>query len=160
MAFDRLIRFVDQAGTTQYGNVEHELGDDTLEGKEVQLVSGNIESGFELLPERSIVQKACEMVSAVGIRLTEDADIISCRDFSLGALCRGQLSFSFTRDKGPPKRASVVILMDLVGSDRRFSSLLQRNLSSSPRHRTALQDHLRTFPFPLMLKASWTTKEN
>lgn len=57
MSFDRLIRFRDREGIDRYGNVENEVAASELEGETVQLVSGNIESGFKILEEKAEVAK-------------------------------------------------------------------------------------------------------
>ncbi|KAF7553480.1 hypothetical protein G7Z17_g3605 [Cylindrodendrum hubeiense] len=57
MSFDRLIRFIDKNGVERYGNVESELSASELNGKQVQLVSGNIESGFKVTDDKAEVAK-------------------------------------------------------------------------------------------------------
>lgn len=57
MSFDRLIRFRDRAGVERYGNVKDEVVPSGLEGKTVQLVSGNMESGFKIQDEKAEVAK-------------------------------------------------------------------------------------------------------
>jgi hypothetical protein len=57
MTFDRLIRFRDRKGIDRYGNVETEVAASELEGQIVQLVSGNIESGFKIIEEKAEVAK-------------------------------------------------------------------------------------------------------
>lgn len=57
MSFKRLIRFYDKEGKERYGDVEDEIAPSELEGKAVNLVSGNIESGFKVLEEKVEVAK-------------------------------------------------------------------------------------------------------
>lgn len=57
MSFKRLIRFRDKEGIERYGNVEDEIAASDLVGKTVQLVSGDIESEFNVLNEKTEVAK-------------------------------------------------------------------------------------------------------
>lgn len=57
MSFNRLIRFLDKEGIERYGDVEDEVLPSQLEGKTVKLVSGSLESGFEVVEEKAEVAK-------------------------------------------------------------------------------------------------------
>ncbi|KAM5343944.1 hypothetical protein ACJ41O_012481 [Fusarium nematophilum] len=57
MPFDRLIRFLDEGGVERFGNVEADVPTSELTGKEVQLVSGDLESGFRVQDEKGKVAK-------------------------------------------------------------------------------------------------------
>src|SRR5947209_2422402 len=45
-AFERLIRFEDGEGKTVYGNLEEEVPTREIEGRSVEVVEGDVESGF------------------------------------------------------------------------------------------------------------------
>lgn len=57
MSFNRLIRFLDKEGIERYGDAEDEVLPSELEGKTVMLVSGSLESGFEVVEEKAEVAK-------------------------------------------------------------------------------------------------------
>jgi hypothetical protein len=47
MSFERLIRFVDKAGKTQYGNLGKVMPVREIEGCEVEIVDGSINTAFQ-----------------------------------------------------------------------------------------------------------------
>lgn len=57
MSLDRLIRFLDEDGQEKYGNVEREIPTGELEGSVVQLLTGNIEIGFQKQNQQAKVAK-------------------------------------------------------------------------------------------------------
>ena len=60
MAFDRLLRFIDEDGVERYGNIETDKPVAELPGTSVQVVEGSLESGFKLLSTTSTVSKVEE----------------------------------------------------------------------------------------------------
>lgn len=57
MAFERLIRFVDQDDQKIYGYLETSLPADQIVGLEVQVISGSLEAGFVRTDQRATVKK-------------------------------------------------------------------------------------------------------
>ena len=46
MAFDRLVRFQDDEGKIRYGNVPYEFPSDGINGTKLQILKGDLSSGF------------------------------------------------------------------------------------------------------------------
>lgn len=46
MAFDRLVRFEDDEGKIHYGNVPYEFPSEGIDGAKIQILKGDISSGF------------------------------------------------------------------------------------------------------------------
>jgi len=57
MAFERLIRFAAEDGETYYGNLEKEVPTLEIEGSEVEVLKGDLESGWEKTREKKKVAK-------------------------------------------------------------------------------------------------------
>jgi transcription initiation factor TFIIH subunit 2 len=57
MAFERLIRFVDEKGETRYGNLEKETPTKEIEGSVVEIIDGSIENGFSKTSQKATVKK-------------------------------------------------------------------------------------------------------
>lgn len=62
-AFERLIRFEDKDGKTVYGNLEEEVPTREIEGSSVEVLSGDIKSGFKKTGEKATVGKVCNPYS-------------------------------------------------------------------------------------------------
>jgi len=58
MSFERLIRFVDEAGKTQYGNLVKVRPVKEIEGSVVEIVEGNINTTFKKTGKTTRVKKA------------------------------------------------------------------------------------------------------
>lgn len=56
-AFERLIRFEDSEGKTVYGNLEEEVPTREIEGRSVEVVEGDVESGFRKTGGKTQVKK-------------------------------------------------------------------------------------------------------
>ncbi|USP80482.1 Fumarylacetoacetate hydrolase domain-containing protein 2 [Curvularia clavata] len=56
-AFERLIRFQDAEGKTVYGNLEEEVPTREIEGRSVEVVEGDVESGFKKTEKKAKVAK-------------------------------------------------------------------------------------------------------
>jgi transcription initiation factor TFIIH subunit 2 len=59
-AFERLIRFVANDGKTYYGNLTKETPTMEIEGSEVEIISGDIESGFSKTGSEAVVSKVLQ----------------------------------------------------------------------------------------------------
>jgi transcription initiation factor TFIIH subunit 2 len=71
-SFERLIRFETADGKTVYGNLEKETPTREIEGTEVEVLSGDVKSGFSKSGERVKVNKLlCPLKK-------EDVNIILC----------------------------------------------------------------------------------
>jgi transcription initiation factor TFIIH subunit 2 len=57
MAFERLIRFVDEKGEVVYGNLEEETPTKEIEGSVVKVIDGSIEKGFSKTNQKATVKK-------------------------------------------------------------------------------------------------------
>lgn len=57
MSFERLIRFVDEAGKTQYGNLGKVTPVKEIEGSEVEIVEGSINTTFTKTGKTTRVKK-------------------------------------------------------------------------------------------------------
>lgn len=57
MPFDRFIRFVDENGSTVYGNLEHEMNADQIVGSKVALLAGDPLGGFSKTAVKRTVKK-------------------------------------------------------------------------------------------------------
>lgn len=57
MAFERLIRFVNDAGEIVYGNLEKETPTKEIEGSVVEVIDGSIEKGFSKTSQKATVKK-------------------------------------------------------------------------------------------------------
>jgi hypothetical protein len=58
-SFDRLIRFETQEGKTLYGNLEKEVPTREIEGSSVDVLEGDVKSGFRKTGGRAKVGKVC-----------------------------------------------------------------------------------------------------
>jgi transcription initiation factor TFIIH subunit 2 len=70
MSFERLIRFVDESGTTRYGNLVREVSLKDIEKSEVQVVEGDLETGFTKSSKKTTVHKVMSTTSSHLKRLT------------------------------------------------------------------------------------------
>lgn len=57
MSFERLIRFQADDGKTYYGNLTKEIPTREIEGSKVEILSGDVESGFKKTGTESTVSK-------------------------------------------------------------------------------------------------------
>lgn len=62
MAFERLIRFEDETGKVHYGNLPYEFPSGGIGGKEVEILRGNVLSGFSASGEKATVKKVQDLV--------------------------------------------------------------------------------------------------
>ena len=70
--FDRLIRFQTSDGSVKYGNLEKETPTREIEGSEVELLEGNVKSGFKKSGGKAKVGKLlCPLVR-------EETNIVLC----------------------------------------------------------------------------------
>lgn len=58
-AFERLICFEDNEGKTVYGNLEREVPTREIEGSTVEVLEGDVKSGFKKTREKATVGKVC-----------------------------------------------------------------------------------------------------
>jgi transcription initiation factor TFIIH subunit 2 len=58
-AFERLIRFEDKEGKTVYGNLEKETPTREIEGSSVEILEGDVQSGFKKTGQKATVGKVC-----------------------------------------------------------------------------------------------------
>lgn len=56
-SFDRLIRFQTASGETKYGNLPNELSTREIEGSEVEVLDGDVKSGFKKAGSKDKVGK-------------------------------------------------------------------------------------------------------
>lgn len=68
MGFERLIRFVSSTGETQYGNLAKETPTKEIQGSEVEILKGDIESGFEKTGEKATVKQVSPTPFRRGVR--------------------------------------------------------------------------------------------
>jgi transcription initiation factor TFIIH subunit 2 len=59
-AFERLIRFVADDGKTYYGNLTKETPTLEIEGSKVEVISGDIDSGFSKTGSEATVSKVLQ----------------------------------------------------------------------------------------------------
>jgi transcription initiation factor TFIIH subunit 2 len=71
-AFDRLIRFQTSDGKVKYGNLEKETPTKEIEGSEVEVLEGDIKSGFKKTGGKAKVEKLLSPLKR------EDLNIILC----------------------------------------------------------------------------------
>lgn len=57
MSFERLIRFQADDGKTYYGNLTKEVPTHEIEGSKVEIVSGDVETGFKKTGTEATVSK-------------------------------------------------------------------------------------------------------
>jgi transcription initiation factor TFIIH subunit 2 len=57
MAFERLIRFIDDKDEVVYGNLEKETPTKEIEGSVVEVIDGSIEKGFSKTSQKATVKK-------------------------------------------------------------------------------------------------------
>lgn len=62
-AFERLIRFEDKDGKTVYGNLEKEVPTKEIEGSSVEVLEGDVKSGFKKTGQKTTVGKVCIRMS-------------------------------------------------------------------------------------------------
>ncbi len=66
MAFERLIRFVDETDKVQYGNLAEELPTKQIAGSVVEVVEGSVESGFSKTGKtakvKSVSPSSCQII--------------------------------------------------------------------------------------------------
>lgn len=67
MGFERLIRFVSSTGETQYGNLTKETPTKEIQGSEVEILNGDIESGFEKTGEKATVKQVSRTAFKRGV---------------------------------------------------------------------------------------------
>lgn len=60
-AFERLIRFEDAEGKTLYGNLEKEVPTKDIQGSTVEVLEGDVKSGFKKTGSKATVSKACSI---------------------------------------------------------------------------------------------------
>lgn len=59
-AFKRLIRFEDAEGKTVYGDLEKEVPTREIEGSTVEVLEGDVKSGFNKAGSKAKVAKVCQ----------------------------------------------------------------------------------------------------
>ena len=74
MTFERLIRFAAEDGETYYGNLEKEVPTLEIEKSEVEVLKGDIESGWEKTGERKKVDKVRIPYLLYSLRLRMDGE--------------------------------------------------------------------------------------
>lgn len=67
MGFERLIRFVSSMGETQYGNLTKETPTKEIQGSEVEILKGDIESGFEKAGKKATVKQVSHTAFRWGV---------------------------------------------------------------------------------------------
>lgn len=63
MAFQRLIRFVGEDGILAYGNLPEDVDLLSIEGLEVEVISGSVDDGFQNTSQKARVKKVCSSLS-------------------------------------------------------------------------------------------------
>jgi transcription initiation factor TFIIH subunit 2 len=59
MSFRRLVRYVNAEGKTKYGDLKKAPGPESLEGAEVDILDGDLVSGFKRTGKSDKIEKAC-----------------------------------------------------------------------------------------------------
>jgi transcription initiation factor TFIIH subunit 2 len=57
MTFDRLFRFLDTEGNTYYGNLTEDIPGDSLMGRKVDVLDGDINAGFRKSTKQASIKK-------------------------------------------------------------------------------------------------------
>jgi hypothetical protein len=59
MAFERLVRFIDDSGETCYGDVPRGVDIASIVGKKVEALDGSPQAGFKSANRQSVVKQVC-----------------------------------------------------------------------------------------------------
>jgi 2-keto-4-pentenoate hydratase/2-oxohepta-3-ene-1,7-dioic acid hydratase in catechol pathway len=145
MSFQRLVRFVNDQGATQYGDLKSEPTGD-LTGQEVEVLEGDLDSGFKSTGRTEKIQKLLAplpkvpIVMCIGLNYQHHADEAKVRlmIFLPPAL----------QPSCPPQKLTM----------RSISSKCLRFQSCSPNPPTLWRGRTTTSPSTRTPKSSWITR--